>query len=91
MGDYTICVYQFIYNEGGSFDTEIIRYFIMYGLGFFIKVDSYVAHMLYAWSFGNNTVVPISIKRSKNSFPWIKTPLCLLGDTVIIIKIECNN
>ena len=49
MGDTTTFVYQFIYNEKYSLDTEIIQYFIMHGKGLCIKVDSYVAHMLYEW------------------------------------------
>ena len=62
MGDPITCVYQFIYNENDSVDTKIILYFIMHGLGSCIKVDSYVAHMLYAWSFSHNISVPIAIK-----------------------------
>ena len=49
MSDTTACVYKFIYNEKDSVDTNIIQYFIMHGLVLCIKVDSYVAHMLYAW------------------------------------------
>ena len=37
----------------------------MHGLGLCIKVDSYVAHMFYAWSFYHNTAVPIDIKKNK--------------------------
>ena len=44
---------------------EMIQYFIMHGLGLCIKVDSYVAHMLYAWSFSYNTEVPIAINKNK--------------------------
>ena len=47
MGDPTTSVYQFIYDEKESIDTEIIQYFVMHGLGLCIKVDSYVAHMFY--------------------------------------------
>ena len=32
MGDTTLCVYQFIYEEKDSIDTEIIHYFIIRGL-----------------------------------------------------------
>ena len=45
MVDPTKCVYQFIYDENGSGETNIIQYFIMNGLGLCIKVDIYVAHM----------------------------------------------
>ena len=37
----------------------------MDGLVLCIKVDSYVEHLLYAWSFSYNTAVPIAIKKSK--------------------------
>ena len=47
MGDSTTCVYQFMYDEKDSVDTEIIKYFIMHGLGLCIKVNSYVTHILY--------------------------------------------
>ena len=49
MGDSTTCVYQFIYNEKDKNDTQITQYFIMHGLGYCIQVDSYVAHLFYAW------------------------------------------
>ena len=65
MVDPTTCVYQFIYDENYSVDTEIIQYFIRHGLGLCIKLDSYVAHMFYAWSFIHNTSVPITIKNNK--------------------------
>ena len=65
MGDPITCVYQFIYNEKDSVDTKIIQYFIMHGLGLFIKMDSYVAHMFYSCSFSHNTVVPIAINKNK--------------------------
>ena len=63
MGDPTKCSYQFIYNENYNDNTKIIQYFIMHGLGLCIKVDSYVAHMFYAWSFSHNTAFRISINK----------------------------
>ena len=48
MGDPTKYFYQFIYDKNDSDDTKIIQYFIMYGLGLCIKVDSYASHMFYA-------------------------------------------
>ena len=65
MGNPITCVYQFIYDEKGSVDTDIIQCFIMHRLVFCIKVDSYVAHMFYAWAFSHNTGVPISIEKNK--------------------------
>ena len=65
MVDPTTHVYQIVYNENHNDDTKVIQYFIMYGLGLCIKLDSYVAHMLYAWSLSHNTSVPISIKKNK--------------------------
>ena len=65
MDDPTTCVYQLIYDEIESNDTNIIQYFIMHILGLFIKVDSYVSHMFYACSFIPNTEVPISINKTK--------------------------
>ena len=55
MVDPPTCFYKFIYDEMESVDTEIIQYFIMHVLVLCIKVDSYVAHMFYAWSFSHNT------------------------------------
>ena len=52
----------------------------MPGLGLCIKVDSYVAHMFYAFSFSHNTEVPIAIKNNKyfislnthtTAFAWV--------------------
>ena len=37
----------------------------MHGLGLCIKVDSYIAHMFYAWSFSHNIAVPTAIKMNK--------------------------
>ena len=64
--DPTTCVYQFIYYEKGSVDTEIIKYFIMHGLGLFIKVHMYVSYMLYSWSWSHNTAVQIARTKNKN-------------------------
>ena len=65
MGDPAKCVYQVIYYEKDSVDTEIIKYFIMHGLGLCIRVNSYVTHMFYAWSFIHNILVIISTKKNK--------------------------
>ena len=64
-GDPITCIYQFIYDESNSYETKIIQYFIMHVLGLCIKEDSYVIHIIYAWSFINNTSVPISITKNK--------------------------
>ena len=64
-------VYKFSYDEKYSVYTEIIQYFIMHGLRLCIKVDSYVAHMFYAWSFSNNKEVPTAIKNNKYLLPLI--------------------
>ena len=65
MGDPTTYFYQLVYDETGNADTEIIQYSIMHGFVLRIKVDSYVANMLYKWSFSHNTAVPIAIKKNK--------------------------
>ena len=62
MGDTTTCVYQFIYDETENINTQVTQYFIMHGLGLFIKVDIYVAHMFYACTFSHNTAIPIAKK-----------------------------
>ena len=66
MGYPTTCVYQFIYNEKDKNDTQIKQYFIMHGLVSCTKVDSYVAHMFYAWLFSHNTSVPIAKNKNKS-------------------------
>ena len=48
-GDPTTCVYQFIYYENYSDDKKITQYFIMHVLGLCINVDSFMAHIFYAW------------------------------------------
>ena len=65
MGDPRTYVYKFIYDEKDNFDTKIIQYFNIHGLGLCIKVDSYVAHMFYAWPFSHNTAVPIAKNKNK--------------------------
>ena len=81
MVDTTACVYQFIYDEKDSVDTNIIHFFIMHGLGLCIKVDIHVTHMLYAWSFSHNSEVPIAIKKSKYLLSFnTNTIVFALGD-----------
>ena len=63
--DPTICVYQFIFDKNDSNYTNIIQYFIMRGLGLCIKLNSYVAHIFYTYSFIHNTLLPISIRHNK--------------------------
>ena len=58
-------VCQFIYHENDNDDTKIIQKFIMHGMGLCIKLDSFMAHMLYSWSFSHNTAVLIAIKKNK--------------------------
>ena len=65
MGDPTTSVYQFIYDKNDSDDMKIMQHFIMHGLGLYIKVDSYVAHMFYAWSFSHNIAVSMAINNNK--------------------------
>ena len=79
MGDPTTCVYQFICDKNGNDDMNIIQYFIIHGLGLFIMIDSYMAHMFCEGSLSHNTEVPIYIKKNKyhlslnkntTSFDW---------------------
>ena len=62
LGDPTTYVYQFIFDNYESNDKKIIQDFVMHKLGLCTKINSFVAHMLYAWSSGHNILVPISIK-----------------------------
>ena len=61
----------------------------MNGLGLCIKVDIYVAHMLYSWSFSHNTEVLIAIKK-KNIFSLNTNTTVFWGEMLIPIKIERN-
>ena len=72
MGDPTTCVYQVIQDEKESIETKLIQYFIMNVLLLCIKVDTYVEHMFYSWSFSHNTAVPTSINKNKY-FPSLNT------------------
>ena len=54
IGDPATCVYQFIYNINDKNDTKTLQHFIMHGLGLCVKVEKYVAHMFYAWSFSHD-------------------------------------
>ena len=90
IGDLTTCVYQFIYDETDKNDTQIIQYFIMHGLGLCIKIDINVAHLFYAWSFSNNTAVPITKKKNKYFLSLNTNNNVFLGEMAIPIKTECN-
>ena len=72
LGGPTVCVYQLFFNSNDSNDTKMIQYFIMHGLGLCIKLDSYVAHMFYAWSLNHNTSVPTALKNN-NCFIYLNT------------------
>ena len=65
LGGTTACVFQLIFNKYDINEKNIIQYFIMHGLGLCIKLNCFVAHMFYAWSFSHDTVVPISINQNK--------------------------
>ena len=65
LGDTTTSVYQFISDENDSNNTKIIQYFIMHGPLLCIKLNGFVLHMFYAWSFSNNKSVPIDINQNK--------------------------
>ena len=64
LGYPTTYVYQLFFDENYSNDTKIVQYFIIHGLGLCIKFDSFVAHILYSWSFSNNLAAPIAIKKN---------------------------
>ena len=69
LGYPKICVYQFILDENDSNNTNIIQYFIIHGQVLCIKLNSFVAHMFYVWSFSHNTEVPIIINKKNIFFP----------------------
>ena len=69
LGDPTTCIYQFIYDENDSNNTNIIQCFIMHGLLLCIKLNSCAEHMLYAWSLEHNKTLPIAIKQNKYFIP----------------------
>ena len=68
LGDTDTCVYQFTFNKEKSDNTQILHYFVMHGLGLWIKSNSYVAHMFDAWLFSHSTPVQIDIKQNKKKF-----------------------
>ena len=65
FGDPTTCVYQFIFDQYDSNETNIIQYFVIDGLVLCMKFNSYVAKMFYAWSFSHNIPVPIYINQNR--------------------------
>ena len=69
MGDTETCVYQLVCDKNDNYETKIVQYFIMHGLGLCVKVDNYVVHIFYDWSLSHNTEVPIAIKRTNVFFP----------------------
>ena len=67
LGDTKICLYQFTFYKEDTYNTYILKYFVMKGLVICIKLNSYAAHMLYACPLSHNTSVPIVIKHNKYS------------------------
>ena len=67
-----------IFDENESNDTNIIQYCILHGLGLCIKLNSFVAHIFYVWSFSHNKEVPIDINQNKKKiFKDIHYCFCL--------------
>ena len=67
--------YPFNFDIEDSDDIYILQYFFMHGIGLFIKLNSYVAHMFYTWSFGHNTEVTtekyhLSLNSYGTVFAW---------------------
>ena len=65
LSDPTTFVYQFIFDQYDSNYTKIIQYFVMHGLGLCIKLNIYVEHMFYTWSFIHNIEVTLYINQNK--------------------------
>ena len=84
------CVYQFILDENHINDTNIIQYFIMHGLGLCIKLDSFVAHMFYVWSFSYTTAVTIAINHGKYNIPLNTYNIVFVWGYQIQTKIKLN-
>ena len=59
FGDPTTCVYQYILDKDYSNNAKFLQYFVMHGLILYIRLNSYVEHVFYEWSFSHNTAVPI--------------------------------
>ena len=79
LGDPKTFVYQVTFDKQDTDNTHMIKYVFMEGLVICIKLNSYVAHIFYAWLFIHNASVPILIKHKNIIFLYIKDPLCLLG------------
>ena len=61
----------------------------MHGIELCIKLNGYIAYMLYAGSFSHNTEVPIDIKHSKNHLSLDAYTL-FFGSLDVQIKILIN-
>ena len=51
LGDPKTVVCQFIFDKEHIYNTHIIQYFVVNGIGLCIKLNSYVSHMFYAMIF----------------------------------------
>ena len=80
LGDLKTCVYQVTFYKEDTDNTHILKYFVMDGLVICIKLNSYVAHIFYAWSFIHNASVTILIKHNKYYlYLYTNTNVCCLG------------
>ena len=66
LGDPKTCVYLFIFDINDINDANTIQYFILNRLGLCIKIDTFVARMLYVWLFSNNIAIPIAMNNNKD-------------------------
>ena len=63
--DTTTFVYQIIFDEIYSNDTNVIQYFIMNGLVVCITLNSFVSHIIFPRLLSHNIAVPIAINKNK--------------------------
>ena len=62
----------------------------MHGFGLCIKVDSYLAHLFYAWSFSHNTSFPTAKKKNKYFLSLNKNTTLFSWVAGNSNKMECN-
>ena len=69
MGCPTTFVYQFTFDKEDRKYIQVIQYFLIYGLGIWIKLDSCAEHMFNFFLLIHNIKIPIVLKGNKYDLP----------------------
>ena len=89
LGNHKTCIYQLNFDKEVIDNTQDLQYFSMHSVGIFIKLNSYISHMFYAFPFHHNTVILILLEVNKYYLDlYTQTTVFLFGGILVEEKID---